>query len=94
MGRTYGVIMTEGNEDFDHLFRKISSRLEKQRKPHKITPYVVNGIAIVVTLVWAASFVADVSLETYNPPGQIHMIMMGIVGSLFGFQIMNRNGDG
>ena len=85
--------MAEGNDEFDHLIRKISQRLEK-KSSHKITPYVVNGIATVVTLVWAASFVADVMLETYNPPGQIHMIMMGIVGSLFGFQIMNRNGDG
>ena len=59
-----------------------------------LTPYVINGIAIVVTLVWAASFVADVTVEGYNPPGQIHMVMLGIVGSIFGFQIVHRNGDG
>lgn len=87
--------MAEGNGDFDELFKKLSDRLDKKAKRNaKITPYVINGVAITVTLVWAASFVADVLMETYNPPGQIHMIMMGIVGSLFGFQIMKGNGDG
>lgn len=54
---------------------------------------VVNGIAIVVTMVWAASFIADIFLVKYNPPSQIHAAMLIVVGSLFGFQITSKKGD-
>lgn len=71
--------------------RGIYEKMDSKADSHILTPYVINGIAIVVTIVWAASFVADVSLGRYNPPGQIHMVMLGIVGSIFGFQIVHRN---
>ena len=82
----------EDPHNFDDLFKKISSKLDKKHKP-KLAYHVVNGIAVVVTLVWAASFIADVLMSTYNPPAQIHMVMLGIVGSIFGFQIVHRTDE-
>lgn len=46
--------------------------------------HVSNAIAAVVTLVWAASFIADIALAEYSPSPFVHMIMMGLAGATFG----------
>ena len=88
-----------GKGDESSLIRSLIDRLEEveqgeSKSPNIIAPYVINGIAVVVTLVWAGSFIADVMIQTYNPPPQIHMVMLGIVGSLFGFQVVHRTKNG
>lgn len=91
--------MGEEGDDEKSIVRSLLERLEEGSDPSPggqspVTPYVVNGIAIIVTLVWAGSFVADVMISNYNPPPQIHMVMLGIVGSIFGFQVVHRTRNG
>ena len=63
----------------------------KQEDDSVIYAKVINGIAIAVTVVWSASFLADMMMPEYNPPSQIHTIMLAIVGAIFGFQVTRRN---
>lgn len=53
---------------------------------------VVNAIAIVVTCVWAVSFLADIAMKTYEPSPYIHVIMMAVAGAAFGGGLIRKNG--
>lgn len=56
---------------------------------------VSNIVALVVTFVWAASFLGDAFIETYDPPSSVHTVMMLVAGAAFADGIMrNRNGNG
>lgn len=46
----------------------------------------------VVTTVWAASFLADIMIQTYEPSAAIHAAMMAILGALFGREVIGKNG--
>lgn len=50
------------------------------------------GVGITVTVIWAASFVADIFVRDYDPSPFLHLAMMTIVGALFGRQFMKSNG--
>lgn len=41
-------------------------------------------IALVVTTVWALSFIADIFVPGYNPSPFVHLAMMTVVGAIFG----------
>lgn len=43
-----------------------------------------TAIAMVITLVWAASFVADIVVPDYSPSPLIHMAMIGLGAAVFG----------
>lgn len=45
---------------------------------------IANGIAIVITVVWAASLGADIFIRTYDPSPFVHFIMLGVAGAIFG----------
>jgi len=45
---------------------------------------VANAIAIVITAVWAASFIADIFIKDYDPSPFVHFIMLGVAGAIFG----------
>lgn len=53
---------------------------------------IANGIAMVVTLVWAASFAADVLVADYDPNPLIHTIMLAVVGGAVGHSILKNGG--
>lgn len=56
---------------------------------------VSNAIAVIITIVWAASFMADIAIDEYSPSPFVHMIMMGLAGATFGQGfIKSVNGDG
>ena len=58
---------------------------------------IVNGIAILVSLVWAISFVADILITGYDPSPFIHLAMMTVVGAAVGHGFIrsgNGNGNG
>lgn len=56
---------------------------------------ITNAIAIVITLVWAASFLADIFIPRYDVSPFVHMIMMGLAGAIFGKSfISGSNGNG
>jgi hypothetical protein len=51
-------------------------------------------LAIVVALVWSASFVADIMLgPDYEPSPYVHFAMMLVLGAYFGRQIVRGNGN-
>lgn len=45
-----------------------------------ISPKIANGVIIVVTVVWVASFVISIVLPQYRADPQINVIFMGLVG--------------
>lgn len=51
---------------------------------------VSNAIAIVVTIVWATSFLLDIFLSSYDPPASIGGIMMIVVGAAFAGNVLTR----
>lgn len=48
-------------------------------------------IALVVTTVWALSFVADIFITGYDPSPFIHLAMMTVVGAIFGKNFLVTN---
>lgn len=49
-------------------------------------------LAVVITAVWAVSFIADLMLVDYTPSQYIHMIMLAVSGAIFGKSFIGRNG--
>lgn len=58
-----------------------------------IPPWLFNGLAVGVAVVWAISFVADaLPGSTYDPPVAVHAAFMVVLGAVFGVRIA-RGGD-
>lgn len=55
-----------------------------------MSPVVLNGIAIVVTIVWALTVLADVVVDGYSPPPGVHIAFSTVLGGLFGVQIVRK----
>lgn len=45
---------------------------------------LTTGIAILVSVIWAASFIADIALPQYDPSPFVHLAMMTVVGAVVG----------
>lgn len=45
---------------------------------------VRTAIALIITTVWAGSFVADIVVADYTPSPFLHMIMIGLAAAVFG----------
>lgn len=58
-----------------------------------INKRVTNVIAIIVTSVWALSFVADILMTTYEPSPYLHAIMMTVAGSAFAGSMIKKDKD-
>ncbi len=43
-----------------------------------------DAVALVVTVVWAMSFLAPVVLTGYAPPVELHVVFMAVLGALMG----------
>lgn len=56
-------------------------------------PRIVNGIAVLVSIVWAISFVADIVIATYDPSPFVHLAMMTVVGAAVGSNVLKRKDD-
>lgn len=57
---------------------------QKSGPPPVFDKRLVNAIAILVSLVWAASFICDIFIPGYNPSPFIHLAMMTVVGAAVG----------
>lgn len=55
---------------------------------------VSNIVALVVTTVWAISFLADIPMKSYEPSPYIHAIMLTVAGSAVANSMVKRNGNG
>lgn len=49
-----------------------------------LDPRITNLVALVITMVWMASFLADIIVGDYDPSPFLHMIMMALAGTIFG----------
>lgn len=55
--------------------------------------WVVSFVVVVVTAVWASSFLIDAQSKDYDPPSSIYPIMAAVIG-LLGAQRLKGNGNG
>lgn len=53
---------------------------------------VENTVIIVVTLVWAITFLLDPFVPSFTPRPEVAFIMTAIVGALWGAKAFKRNG--
>jgi len=60
------------------------------KAPYRLSQNVVNAVAVVVTIVWAVSFTADILVPEYEPPTNVHMALMVVLGGVFGSQFVKR----
>jgi len=51
-------------------------------------------VLIAVVSMWVICVVADVVLEPYEVPAQVHMALLGLIGYLFKDVLPSRKGDG
>lgn len=58
--------------------------------PYRLSQNVVNAVAVVVTVVWGISFIADILIPDYSPPTNVHMALMVVLGGVFGSQFVKR----
>jgi len=54
---------------------------------------ISNFIAIMVTVVWVTSFVADILSKEYAPSPYVHLAMMAVVGAAFGNSLLKRGSN-
>lgn len=61
--------------------------------PHD--PHLRTTIALVVTIAWTVSFVADILIPEYDPPGSVGTLMLLVAGALFGEGVVRgvKNGN-
>lgn len=60
-------------------------------RTYRLSQSVVNAVAVVVTVVWGISFVADILIPAYTPPTNVHMALMVVLGGVFGSQFIKRD---
>lgn len=56
----------------------------------RLSPGVVNTIALIVTVVWGAGFIADIALPSYNAPSQTTTVLLALIGALFGSNLLGK----
>lgn len=54
--------------------------------------WVINLMALSVTLIWSVSFVVDMVATSYDPPASINAVMILVVGAVFGGSVIRRGG--
>jgi len=53
---------------------------------------LVTGIAVLVSSVWAVSFIADIVIKSYDPSPFVHLAMMTVVGAVVGHGFIKGGG--
>lgn len=63
------------------------------RPPNRggVDPRITNLVAVVITLVWMGSFLADIVVPDYDPSPFVHMTMMGLAGAIFGRSFLRED---
>lgn len=60
-----------------------------------ISARAMDIVVIIVALVWAASFMADIWVVGYEPPTGLHQVMMLLIGFIVaGRTQLGKNGNG
>lgn len=58
--------------------------------PSPFSSRLVNAIAILISVVWTVSFIADIVVADYDPSPFVHLAMMAVVGAAFGHTLITR----
>lgn len=66
--------------------------LKKDSSSKKNRDVIENTVIIVVTFVWAVTFLLDPFLDRFTPRPEVGFIMAAIVGALWGIKVFRRNG--
>lgn len=64
----------------------MSSDDDRQR----VAPWVQNAVVLIVSLVWAAAFLAPIFVPTYKPRAEINFAFAAIVGGSLGYRILTK----
>jgi hypothetical protein len=59
-----------------------------------LDPRIVNAIAVVVTILWVANFVARLVIPDYNPSPAVDAAMTLVLGAALGSQFIRRRENG
>lgn len=66
--------------------------MASHRKPSS-NNQIATGLAIVITVAWAISFIVDILIKEYDPSPSVHALMMIVAGAVFGEGLIKtRNG--
>lgn len=52
---------------------------------------LLTGLTVTVTLAWVISFLAPIVRPEYNPPQEINIVMMAIVGLFVQLTLKSKN---
>lgn len=67
----------------------------KDLRPGSIVTHKLAGIiAVVITVVWTVSFLADLLEPRYDPPPTVHALMMLVAGAAFAGSVTGRSRKG
>lgn len=55
-----------------------------------VSSRVMNAMALIVTIVWGISYIADIAIPTYSPPSNIHFFPVAAVSALFGINLLGK----
>ncbi len=64
------------------------------RNTHRLPTWVSTFVVVVVVVVWAANFLADIFLPSYSPNPLVHGIMLMVVAAVLGLNISRRSNNG
>lgn len=56
----------------------------RYQPPGWLTAFII----VVITLLWAGTFLAQIFRPEYHPPSGIHAVFLGMLGVIFGRQIV------
>lgn len=52
------------------------------------------AVALIVTMIWAAGYIAAIVDRTFSPPAEVSGVMLGVVTWLFGAEVKKRLSEG
>lgn len=61
-------------------------------KQPPISGWLLDFVAVAVVLGWLATLVVSLADRSYQQPLEVHLLMISVAGSLFGFRLVTRNG--
>lgn len=73
--------------------RRYSSQESKggERTAGGLRRSFVDFLGWLITIAWAASFIADMAMTRYDPPVSIHALMTIVAGAAFGGNLISKS---
>lgn len=61
---------------------------DDDRGRYEAPAWLTAFVIVVITLVWAGTFLAQIFKPQYHPPAGVHFVFLGVLASIFGIQIV------